>query len=286
MLRSILVALDGSSSSARASRLALKLAQDRGAHVEGIGIVNSAWIQRPEALPIGAIGLKSALDLSKLSTARERIESVVQEFKSKATSSKLHSCNAKSAEGNPVSLVAEAATAHDIVALGKNSIFDIDGELYDLPLCVDKIVREEPRPVLLVPDAPGEDLPVSGRPVLVAFDGSPASSRALHMFALLGFAAGAEVHVLSMAESSGAALSHAKQACELLARHGSRIAQPVGLGATEISKHSAEILDYAKRIDAGMIVMGAYGRRGIREIFGSTTREVLNRSAVVLFLHH
>jgi nucleotide-binding universal stress UspA family protein len=32
--------------------------------------------------------------------------------------------------------------------------------------------------------------------------------------------------------------------------------------------------------------MGAYGHRGIREIFGSCTREVLTACSQVLFLHH
>ena len=44
MLRSILVALDGSASSVEAGRLALALAARADAHVEGLGIVNSAWI--------------------------------------------------------------------------------------------------------------------------------------------------------------------------------------------------------------------------------------------------
>ncbi len=52
MLRSILVALDGSSSSVRASQLVLQLGREYKSHVEGIGIVNSGWIQRPQAVPI------------------------------------------------------------------------------------------------------------------------------------------------------------------------------------------------------------------------------------------
>jgi hypothetical protein len=48
MLSSILVALDGSSSSLRAAQVAFALARRGEVHVEGLGIVNSAWIQRPE----------------------------------------------------------------------------------------------------------------------------------------------------------------------------------------------------------------------------------------------
>ena len=55
MLRSIVVALDGSASSVEAGLLALELGKRHRAHVEVLGIVNSAWIQRPEPVPIGGM---------------------------------------------------------------------------------------------------------------------------------------------------------------------------------------------------------------------------------------
>ena len=57
-------------------------------------------------------------------------------------------------------------------------------------------------------------------PVLVAYDGSPASSRAVHMFALLGLAAGRVIHAVTLNRSSaGRAEETAAQACALLRRH-------------------------------------------------------------------
>jgi hypothetical protein len=58
MLRSILVVLDGSASSVEAGLLALEFGRRHRAHVEGLGIVNSAWIQRPEPVPIGGMAYK------------------------------------------------------------------------------------------------------------------------------------------------------------------------------------------------------------------------------------
>ena len=179
-------------------------------------------------------------------------------------------------EGNPLQLVANEATAHDLVALGRNSIFDVEGELYDLPLSVERIVRDEPRPILLVPsEENGSGATISDDPLLVAFDGSPAASRALHMFALLGLAQGRTVHVITVGDASDSATDTARQACKLLDRHGAAGSRPIGLGDREAGTPSETILGLAKSIGAGMIVMGAYGRRGIREIFGSTTREIL-----------
>ena len=84
MLRSILVALDGSGSSVRASQVALQIASRQGAHIEGLGIIDSEGIQRPAPVPIGGIAIKAALDLSRLDTARERVDRVVQDFKAQA----------------------------------------------------------------------------------------------------------------------------------------------------------------------------------------------------------
>jgi nucleotide-binding universal stress UspA family protein len=287
MLRSILVALDGSGSSVRASQVALQLASRHGAHIEALGIVNSGWIQRPEPVPIGGFAIKAALDLSRLGTARERVDRVVQDFKVQAAKAGVRSYEVRALEGNPLQLVANEATTHDLVALGRNSIFDVNGELYDLPVCVERIVREEPRPILMVPsEANGSGDAIADGAVLVAFDGSPAASRALHLFALLGLAQSRTVHVVTVGDAAEPATEIARRACTLLDRHGAAGTRPIGLGDREAGTPSETILGLTKSIGAGMIVMGAYGRRGIREIFGSTTRDILNACPTVLFLHH
>ena len=287
MLRSILVALDGSESSSRALEVALQLASQHGAHVEGLGIVNSGGIQRPEPVPIGGMAIKAALDLSRLGTARERVDRVLQEFKRQVANAGVSSHNIRAAEGNPLQVIAREATAHDLVAVGRTSIFDVEGELYDLPVCIERIVREEPRPILLLPSEPTESGVAGSQPsILVAFDGSPTASRALHMFALLGLAQDKAVHVLTVADETDPATETARRACALLTRHGASQTRAIGLGDREAGTPSETILGLVKSIGAEMIVMGAYGRRGIREIFGSTTREVLNACPTVLFLHH
>ncbi|SCY97333.1 universal stress protein [Microvirga guangxiensis] len=80
MLRSILIALDGSPSSLQAAGLGLELARHHKAHVDGLGIVNSAWIQRPEAVPVGGMAYKTALDLKELQSAAERVDAVLRDL--------------------------------------------------------------------------------------------------------------------------------------------------------------------------------------------------------------
>ena len=99
MLRSILVALDGSRSSVRASQVALQIASRQGAHIEGLGIINSQGIQRPAPVPIGGIAITAALDLSRLDTARERVDRVVQDFKAQAANAGVPSYEVPSSRG-------------------------------------------------------------------------------------------------------------------------------------------------------------------------------------------
>ncbi len=288
MLRSILIALDGSPSSLQAASLGVELARRHKAHVDGLGIVNSAWIQRPEAVPIGGMAYKTALDLKELQNATERVDAVLQDFRGRAERAGIPSLEVREVDGNPLQVVGIEATSHDLIVLGRNSMFDVGGEICELPLCVDRIVRIEPRPVLLVPDdGPGSGQEVLQAPVLVAFDGSPASSRAVHMFALLGLAAGCVVHVVTLDQSSSdRAGQTAARACALLRRHAAAEAYAIGLGDREAGTPAETILGLAKALKAGMIVMGAYGHRGIGEIFGSCTRKVMDACPTALFLYH
>lgn len=288
MLRSLLVALDGSETSIDAMELAFTLALRFNATVEGLGIVNSEYIQRPEPVPLGAVNLKFALDLSKLKTARERIAEVVRHFESRAKETGVRSCNAIAEEGRPAALVGRMALRHDLIVVGRDSMFDEDGELYDLPMALDRIVRTEPRPVMIVPK---QDVAArgsfAGETPLIAFDGSPASSRALHMFALLGFAEGRDCHVVTIGSVKGeAATTAAGHAGKVLQNHGARSVRSIGLDADKSGNPAQMITVTAKAIGADVLVLGAYGRRGIVEIFGSCTRSLLNSCPLPLFLHH
>jgi nucleotide-binding universal stress UspA family protein len=127
----------------------------------------------------------------------------------------------------------------------------------------------------------------SHAPILIAYDGSPASSRAVHVFALLGLAKGRVVHVLTQDDESRAqAVTTAQKACALLSLHGAVKTHAIGLGDAEAGRPAETILGTATALQPDLVVMGAYGRRGIQEIFGSCTRQVLDASTTPLFLYH
>ncbi|HEY8580392.1 MAG TPA: universal stress protein, partial [Beijerinckiaceae bacterium] len=271
-----------------AARRGLELAARHQARAEGLGIVNSAYIQRPEAVPIGGMAYKTALDMQELRNADERVALVLRDFQQQADGLGASPVHARQVDGDPFAVIEVEAASHDLIVLGHRSMFDVEGEIYELPVCVDRIIRTQPRPVLLVPDEErdGATDPMKA-PVLVAFDGSPASSRAVHMFALLGLAAGRKTHVVTLDEASAEeAEATARRACVLLERHGAAETQAIGLGDRDAGTPAETILGMAKTLAPDTIVMGAYGHRGLREMFGSCTSEVLNACPAPLFLHH
>jgi hypothetical protein len=72
--------------------------------VEGLGIVDSAYIQRPEMVPLGAMATKLALDAEQLTLAEERMATVLDDFRDLSDEAKAGSVAVRQAEGNPISL--------------------------------------------------------------------------------------------------------------------------------------------------------------------------------------
>ena len=153
MPRSIVIALDGSPSSLQATRLGLELACRHQTHVEGLGIGNSAWIHRPEAVPADGMAYNTTvLKLEELQDTAERMGTVLRDFEEKASAAGIASFRVRQIDGDPVEAIGVEAAAHDLIIVGRGGMFSVAGEISELGWCVDRIARGEPRPVLLVPD--------------------------------------------------------------------------------------------------------------------------------------
>lgn len=191
-------------------------------------------------------------------------------------------------EGEPLASIEFAATPCDLIVVGKTSLYSADGEISSLPLCVEQMLRDSVRPVMVIPElrAVGERDANWPRWV-VAFDSSAVSSRALYLFGLLELGRGRQVHVLTQNDSSMKnAEVTAEQACKLLRAHGLKHVYAIGLGDREAGKPAESVLGAAKSLDASLIVMGANGHRGIQEIFGSCTGSVLSGLQMPLLMYH
>src|SRR4029077_7148709 len=112
----------------------------------------------------------------------------------------------------------------------------------------DSILHRAGKPVILVPEEPAK----SGPDVMLAYDGSSASNRALRAFADSGLAQGRKVHVASVQDDGEEAWEMATRGVEML-KTLSITAKPRSVGsALPIAE---AILDTRRRLGAGMLVI-------------------------------
>lgn len=176
----------------------------------------------------------------------------------------------------PIAHLIGQARAADLIVVGHPGINDEDP--HGLGVSPGPVLMEASRPVLVVPPLV-EDL--TGARIVVAWKDSPEARRAVS--GALGFIQRSdEVFVVSVGED--ARFQGADDVAAHLARHGASVrAHHLKAAFGEAD----EILRFAAKQDADLVVMGAYGRSRLREwVFGGVTRDILQRSPVCSLMSH
>ncbi|MFO1022299.1 MAG: universal stress protein [Planctomycetales bacterium] len=277
MLRSILVGLDGSKYSVAARELGIHWAKATGALLVGLGIVDEPAILRPEPSPIAPGTLKGERDAAKLHDARRLVEEALEQFTLRCSEAGISSKELEET-GSPTEQIIEESQRFDLILLGKQTYFKFETqEGPDQTLT--EVLRSSPRPVVTVPEVPS-----TGNNVLIAYDGSVQAARALQLFLYSGIPVDGECHILSIKDDKVEAAKTGDRAAQYLDSHGKKskihALTPHGTDAELILREIAAH-------QAGMLVMGAFGSNSLQEfIFGSTTRQLLQKSPVPIFLSH
>ncbi|HVZ89126.1 MAG TPA: universal stress protein [Polyangia bacterium] len=279
MIKDILVCLEGSPSSAAALTSALELARPLEATLSGIAVVDEPDIRAGAATSIGGSSFKHERDEALVADARKHAADWLALFERRCREAAVP---ARPIEivGRPVDAIVNEMQAHDLTVLGCDANFRFETERED-PQTRDAILHRAEGPVLLVPETAPAKLSST---VLVAYDGSGAVKRALASFAASGIAQGREVHVVTIDDNGAVAWEMANRAVQML-----RAADIPAKAHNIVSLLSnVEVLTgLAAEIEAGMIVMGAFTRSRLRELFsGSVTRSLLETTTIPLFLQH
>jgi nucleotide-binding universal stress UspA family protein len=274
MLKSILVVLDASEYSAAAAELARQWARQYKASLAALGIIQAP---APEPVPLGASYYQQLAEKEQLAEARQRVEQCLNQFARSCGDDGLP-CKLLTVVGRPYEQILWEAQRHDLIVLGRQTYFDHEsheraGET------VRALLKNAPRPVVTVPRALG-----SGSAVAVAYDGSLQAARALQAFQALGLAGSQPVEVLTANSSSAEAARRACLAVDYLSSHQIE-ARPHPLVSD--GSPAELILEQVRRLNARLLVMGAYGQPTLREfVLGSVTRTVIQEASVPLFLYH
>jgi nucleotide-binding universal stress UspA family protein len=277
MIRTMLFATDGFPANAAAQLSALKLAARFEAKISAFGVIDLPWITGPEAVPLGGAAYKASSEIEQLKSAHKRVKTALEYFEAAAAAEGV-AVTTSEIEGDPRDVLTAEASRHDLIVIGRCTSFHMgSGEgVSDL---LKALVRDSPRAVLAAADT----ATVAER-ALFAFDGSAAASRAMHMAALLGLAQSGQAQVLSIDRDRRVAETLAARAADLLRSHGRNVA---AFGIQSEADPADMILSHAMTFGADMVVMGAYGHGGLRDvIFGSCTRRLLNECKATLFLQH
>jgi nucleotide-binding universal stress UspA family protein len=280
MLRSILIGIDNTRSGIAAQRLGVRWAKRLGAHLAGITIIDDLGVRRS-----GEAAAGDKLACSDGGT-------VVAESWPKVIEN-LRECKARFAErcgeagvtlhwvdefGSPHIQILLQAQQHDLILLGQCSHFAY-GWKEEPDDTVGKVLQDSPRPVVAVPDSLGES-----DSIVVAYDGSLQAARALLAFESTGLAVGVDVHVVAVDKSWRDAAHRADRAIQFLKGHSIDATAHI---VETANPPAAEILKLIQSLNAGLLVMGAYGQPVLREFFlGSATRTLLEESPVPVFCFH
>lgn len=276
MARSILVGLDGSAVSASATELGIRWAKQSNALLVGLGIIDEPEILQPISVPPGATAYEQRRNRALMAEARRKVESYLEQFALRCAEAGVSSKVLEDV-GLPADQILLEAQRYDLVMLGQQTYFAFETQA-EADRTLYQVLRHSPRPVVAVPERPAE-----GAAVVVAYDGRVGAARALQAFQAVLSRAGQEVHVVSVFPEHLQAARCGSRAVDFLDFHQIQ-ARLHAIGSTEPA--AEVILKQARERGAGLIVMGAYGQPGWKELlFGSVTRTVLRDSRVPLFLY-
>jgi len=278
MIKDILVCLEGSASSERATDLALEIARELSARLMGLAIVDEPDIRAGAVTGIGGASFKQHRDEVLLEDAHKKVGDWLLLFEARCRDVGVPA-RVLEVRGRPAAKILEEMQLHDMTLIGRDANFLFETKDEDVETR-DNVLHRAGKPVIVVPPEPAK----TGPDVLISYDGSSAANRAVRALAESGLARGRKIHVASVQDDGEEAWEMASRGVELL-KTLSIAAKPRSVvSALPIAE---AILETRAKLGAGMLVMGAYTRSLLKEmIWGSVTRTLLEKCPVPIFLHH
>jgi nucleotide-binding universal stress UspA family protein len=277
MIKSILVALDGSEHADAALQYALWLAERLRATLIGLHVVDIVSIEGSFFHDIsGSLGFEPYLDFSsKMREAlRERGRVLLEAFASRCAERKVP-CDTVLAMGIVPNDICDRARTADLVVIGHRGV----NERFSTGLLgstTESVTRKSPKPVFVSPMRFAEI-----RSPLLAYDGSQRAAAAMHAAAEVATGLGLPLTVLHVArDDKENANQIVEEARRYLQSYDLRVVFEVATG------HANEkILEFIKEHGHDCLFIGAYGHSRIIEmVLGSTTEFVLRNSPTPVFL--
>jgi nucleotide-binding universal stress UspA family protein len=281
MLKRILFPLDGGADSAAAGHQVIDIARRHGAFVTAMAVVDRPGIDRAlKPMGIGVSHLARDARAWLLRQNEREAEIALATFARRLGAAGVANVETEEFAG-PVDAIVAESRFFDVVVMGVRALDSLQKE--DPSATLQEVVKRSVAPVLAVA---GPELHPGSREVkhvAVCFDGSPQAARALQAYARLapyGTAVATTVLTVSEREGDDEGSVLLDRAANFLLAHGH----------SPFVKHLAgkardEIVSFVAENGVDLLVMGAYGRSGLRALFfGSLTEHLIRRTDVALFI--
>lgn len=277
----VVVGLDGSEYADAATRLACCLAKPVNGSVIGVAVVDKPGIEASSrGAGIGAYAYAKMIREQRLADTSAHAAQFLSEFESRCAELGASSELASRA-GVPFQCIVDEGRYADLIVVGSRTFFhyetsDDEGDtlkrLTSICVC----------PVLAVPAGATDCL----KHAIIASDGSIQSARAMRAFVFLmaGRNNPPAITLLNVGEGGD-------EDNQVQLESAQRYVASHGLAANvEIRQGRASEQIEAAALERGdsLIVMGAYGRRGVISniFFGSTAANIIHNQRVPLFVYH
>jgi nucleotide-binding universal stress UspA family protein len=277
MIKTILVALDGSEHADAGLQHAMWLAERLRATLLGLHVIDIVSIEGSFLHDIsGSLGFEPYLDFSaKMREALQERGRVLLDAFARRSSERGVPFDTTLAMGIVANEICDQARTADLVVIGHRGV----NEQFSSGLLgstTESVARKSPRPVFVSPMRFQE----ISRPLL-AYDGSQRASAAMHAAAEVASALGLPLTVLHVARdesaNGGKVLDEARR---YLSSYG------LDLTCETVTGHPHQrIVDFIRERGHDLLFIGAYGHSRIIEmVLGSTTEFVLRNSPCPVFL--
>lgn len=285
-IKIVLTSLNGTNGDRLRLDVALAVARDFDAHIEAL----HARGDPRNAVPITVEGMSGAL-VEEIMTvaereANERAEAARAAFDSwrQETGTALAEAPAAGA-GVTAAWIEEMGREDDLVVrYGRLADLIVEGRpapgVFATEVTVEAAIFDTGRPVLLVAPEPRQSI---GENVAIFWNGSAQAARAVGG-ALPLLRRAKAVHVLWVGESRGKELPR-KSLPDYLSWHG--VEAVVSRFQPDARAVGQALLEEAQRVDADLLVMGAYTHSRLRQmVLGGVTKHVLGNAAIPVLMAH
>lgn len=284
MIKRILVALDSDADTPVVTEYAIQLARRVEASLTGLAIVDMEDIYATVgAGGIGTIYYAEQLRESLTEENRTQAQKLLEAFHDAVDQAGIVHVE-ELEEGVPYERIIEEMKFHDLLVVGRDSHF-----FYSHPKkethTLEKVIKKGITPTLVV----SEPYRIVKR-VLVAFDKSAASARALQSFIhLLPYGTEITIELVHIVDEDS---DDARQKADLLLQLAQKYLKAhsfdkVQLTALKKGQPGKQLLELIDKTTPELVILGAHSMSAIKRVtFGSTTYDLVRKSRVALFLNN